>query len=87
MHQPFKKSNILIVDDTPENLSVLRHADWNPDVMPCMDLTEQDVENMAENLVTFHQEFHSCFIRAEQRRLKKIFWIDTATATSSVKTR
>lgn len=48
---------------------ILRHANWNPDVMPCMDLTEQDVENMAENLVTFHQEFHSCFIRAEQRRL------------------
>jgi SRSO17 transposase len=48
---------------------ILRHADWNPDVMPCMDLTEQDVENMAENLVMFHQEFHSCFLRAEQRRL------------------
>lgn len=48
---------------------ILRHADWNPDVMPCMDLTEQDVENMAGNLVKFHQEFHSCFGRVEHQRL------------------
>lgn len=48
---------------------ILRHADWNPDVIPCMDLTEQDVENMAENLVRFHQEFHGCFGRAEHQRL------------------
>lgn len=37
---------------------LLRHADWDPDVMPCMDLTEQDVQNMADHLVKFHQEFH-----------------------------
>jgi SRSO17 transposase len=48
---------------------ILRHADWDPDVMPCMDLTEQDIENMADNLVKFHQEFHSCFGRAEHQRL------------------
>jgi SRSO17 transposase len=48
---------------------LLRHADWDPDVMPCMDLTEQDVQNMADHLVKFHQEFHSCFGRAEHQRL------------------
>jgi SRSO17 transposase len=48
---------------------LLRHADWDPDVMPCMDLTEQDVEDMAETLVKFHQEFHSCFGRTEHHRL------------------
>ena len=48
---------------------ILRHADWDPDVMPPMDLSEQDVENMAENLIKFHQEFHSCFGRAEHQRL------------------
>ncbi len=48
---------------------ILRHADWDPDVMPCMDLTEQDVENMADNLVKFHQEFNSCFGRVEHQRL------------------
>ena len=48
---------------------LLRHADWNPDVMPCMDLSEQDVKEMAEELVAFHQEFHSCFGRSEHQRL------------------
>ena len=48
---------------------LLRHADWNPDVMPCMDLTEQDIEEMADELVKFHQEFHSCFGRTEHWRL------------------
>jgi SRSO17 transposase len=48
---------------------ILQHTDWDRDVMPCMDLTEQDVENMAENLVKFHQQFHSCFGRAEHHRL------------------
>ena len=48
---------------------LLRHADWSPDVMPCMDLTEQDIEKMADELVKFHQEFHSCFGRTEHWRL------------------
>lgn len=48
---------------------ILQHADWDRDVMPCMDLTEQDVENMAENLIKFHQQFHSGFGRAEHHRL------------------
>jgi len=47
---------------------LLRHAHWNPDVMPCMDLSEQDIEDMAEHLVKFHQEFHSCFGRKEHER-------------------
>ena len=48
---------------------LLSHADWNPDVMPCMDFTEQDIEAMSDELVRFHQEFHSCFGRTEHRRL------------------
>jgi len=48
---------------------LLKHADWNPDVMPCMDFTEQDIEAMSDELVRFHQEFHSCFGRTEHRRL------------------
>jgi SRSO17 transposase len=48
---------------------LLQYADWNPDVMPCMDLTEQDIEEMADELIKFHQEFHSCFGRTEHRRL------------------
>lgn len=48
---------------------ILQDADWNRDVMPCMDLNEHDVESMADNLVKFHQEFHSCFGRSEHHRL------------------
>jgi SRSO17 transposase len=48
---------------------LLRHADWNPEVMPCMDLTEKDIEEMSDELVKFHQEFHSCFGRTQHYRL------------------
>jgi len=48
---------------------LLRHADWNPDLVPCMDLTEEDLEVMADALVNFHQEFHGCFGRTEHQRL------------------
>ena len=48
---------------------ILRHADWNPDVEPCMELTEQDIKIMADELVRFHEEFHNCFGRTEHQRL------------------
>lgn len=48
---------------------ILRHADWNPNAIPCMDLTEDDVKNLADELVCFHEQFHSCFGRTEQQRL------------------
>lgn len=48
---------------------ILRHANWNPDIMPRMNLTEADVVVLAEELTAFHAEFHACFGRKEQRRL------------------
>lgn len=48
---------------------ILRHAGWNPDIVPWMKLTETDVEEIAEELVQFHKEFQGCFGRKEQRRL------------------
>ncbi len=48
---------------------ILRHAGWNPDIVPCMKLTETDVEEIAEELVQFHGQFQGCFGRKEQRRL------------------
>jgi SRSO17 transposase len=48
---------------------ILRHAGWNPNIMPRMDLTESDIEMTADELVRFHEEFHGCFNRKEQRRL------------------
>ncbi len=48
---------------------MLRHADWNPDIMPRMNLTEADVVVLADELAAFHAEFHDCFGRKEHRRL------------------
>ena len=48
---------------------ILRHAGWNPDIVPCMKLTESDVELIAEELVEFHKQFHGCFGRKEHQRL------------------
>lgn len=48
---------------------MLRHADWNPDIMPRMNLTESDVVVLADELAAFHAEFHDCFGRKEHRRL------------------
>ena len=48
---------------------ILRHADWNPQLVPWMTLTEEDVEIMADELVTFHEQFHDCFGRIEHHRL------------------
>ena len=48
---------------------ILRHARWSPDIVPCMKLTEADVEVIAEELVEFHKQFHYCFGRKEHQRL------------------
>lgn len=48
---------------------ILRHAGWNPELTPWMELTEEDVEMTAEELVQFHEQFKGCFGRKEQKRL------------------
>jgi SRSO17 transposase len=48
---------------------ILRHADWHPELVPWMTLTEEDVEIMADELVKFHEEFHHCYGRIEHHRL------------------
>jgi len=48
---------------------ILRQSKWNPDLIPFMELTEQDIQAIADELVEFHKEFHECFGRVEHRRL------------------
>ena len=48
---------------------ILRHADWNPDIAPGMKLTEADLALLADELVSFHKQFHAAFGRTEHRRL------------------
>ncbi len=48
---------------------ILHNIEWHPDLVPWMDLTEEDVKLMAEELVEFHEQFDESFRRVEQRRL------------------
>ena len=48
---------------------IIRPEKWNPEVIPYMKLTEEDVRSMAEELANFHKQFHSCFGRLEHQRL------------------
>ena len=48
---------------------ILRHTDWDPNIEPCMKLTEKDLGNIADELVTFHGQFQNCFGRTEHQRL------------------
>jgi len=48
---------------------MLRHADWNPALLPGMTLTEADCAALAHELVAFHAQFQACFGRIEHRRL------------------
>jgi SRSO17 transposase len=54
---------------TEELKMILRQVHWNPELVPWVTLTEEDVQRMAEELVKFHQEFHDCFGRIEHHRL------------------
>lgn len=48
---------------------ILRHADWHPELVPWMTLTEADCAAIAEELVAFHAQFQAAFGRKEHRRL------------------
>lgn len=48
---------------------LLKHCQWHPDLVPTMDLTEEDHNLMADELVAFHEQFHNCLGRIEHQRL------------------
>ncbi|MEW6417829.1 MAG: IS701 family transposase [Nitrospirota bacterium] len=48
---------------------ILRQFNWNPDLVPFMELTEEDIKAIADELVEFHKQFYDCFGRAEHLRL------------------
>ncbi len=48
---------------------LLKHCQWHPDLVPTMDLTEEDLTIMADELVAFHEQFHNCLGRIEHQRL------------------
>ncbi len=48
---------------------ILRHADWSPGLVPWVKLTEQDLQDISQELILFHQQFQECYGRLEHRRL------------------
>ena len=48
---------------------ILRHANWSPDLVPWVKLTEQDIQGISQELIHFHQRFHECYGRVEHHRL------------------
>ncbi len=63
---------------------ILRHAQWKPEIIPYMKLTEEDVQGIAEELVKFHEQFYDCFGRIEHRRLG-LAYISGLISNSSAK--
>ena len=48
---------------------ILRHAQWSPDLVPWVKLTEEDIQGISQELIQFHQQFHECYGRVEHHRL------------------
>lgn len=46
---------------------LLRDKDWDPNVIPPMDINEDMLGTIADELVNFHQEFYDCF-KCDQNR-------------------
>jgi len=53
-----------------EELSmILEHCKWHPDLTADLNMTGDDIQNISDQLIEFHQLFHDCFGRIEHRRL------------------
>jgi SRSO17 transposase len=65
--KPFHRPPSLL--KTEELTMILRHANWHPELVPWMTLTEKDVQTMAEELIKFHEKFHGCYGRTEHHRM------------------
>lgn len=48
---------------------ILRDIEWHPEIEASLDLDTDEVLSIAEELVSFHEQFHDSFKRIEQRRL------------------
>lgn len=48
---------------------IIREATWKPDVVPGVELDSKDVEQVAEELIRFHEDFRSCFKGQKNERL------------------
>ncbi len=63
---PCRPSRMTAVE---ERAMITRHVNWDPHLVPAMDLTPGDLRAVTEELRLFHREFHPCYGRAEHQRL------------------
>lgn len=52
---------------------IIRHEGWHPLIPPGFELTEKDVELLAQELETFHKGFEPAFKRIEQINLSRCY--------------
>ncbi len=52
---------------------ILRHPGWNPDILPPLDIDEEDIEQIAEEFERFHHLFEDAFYRVEQTGLSQCY--------------
>jgi len=69
VHRPPSQWSPRLIEREGELAMMLRQAGWDPALMPWMDISTRDLENVAEELVSFHQEFSRYYRRREQHRL------------------
>jgi len=69
VHRPPSQWSPRVIQREGELAMMIREVDWNPQLMPWMDISAKDLEKVAEELVRFHQEFSRHYRRREQHRL------------------
>lgn len=67
--RPLSQWSPKITQGERELKMILRHASWNPEVVPWMELRGEDMEGIAEELVGFHEQFSHYYGRREHHRL------------------
>ncbi|MHB8307786.1 MAG: hypothetical protein ACYDDH_06880 [Candidatus Desulforudaceae bacterium] len=51
----------------------LNNGDWDPNLMAQTNITPEEVRELAGFLREFHQQFHPCFQREEQRVFSLVY--------------
>lgn len=52
---------------------ILRHSGWNSEVLPPLDLSEKDIDKIADEFERFHLLFEDAFYRIEQTDLSQCY--------------
>jgi len=67
--RPFKRSKPREIKyPSKEQIKMMLTYDgWDPNLAQSLDIGSQDIERLGQKLYEFHQQFHDCFRREEQR--------------------